>query len=634
MFSRSMDKSALRYLLLLFLLFTSHCLHASELKIGLLKHYTQGAIFSGEWAWALRGGGAEIKTLGYPDLATLSPDIPMLVIDNTPLDEHVAHHIEAWVHQGGLLIYAGANAAMHKITARGELQETRELLLSDMLGVSFIGHDPGLIGTYPDITVSSPLLSPLQTGDALRLGSIGVGHTVQVEATDAEILARSVRLSPGPDGMIHKLTTPTILLRKHGQGAVIFLTFSPGQISSCYPDLERNQEARDCTGASQAHALMRWLAANLLWEERRIQLPLLWEAPGDRPQAVIVSGDVHHNPFEVQASLKMGELLNKLELPLSLYIIGQIATDYPQEFIALQKLENLEISPHSASGKVYWSKRFRFTGALGILLDFKKAQKLLDVPDYPSDRGWLISVRNESWQSDKSAWWAMEREGVGLVFDHTADSIKNRSLYLAPHIWFEGGEQQRLFVPIFERSVSTPVDNFRLQGSSVQNIASLPSAQAEPCCIPLSYPEYSRYVERWHTLFGRLSTVGGLTEVWLWHPGGVALKNGFSDMLSTLQRMKTEPNVSILRGDVVASWRYNRELHRIQTKRNRHQEISTIKLMPATAQLKPLPPDAPALAASTSYWVLGSLDVPGWNTRQWTDPMGRTVTVLVHPLGN
>ncbi len=459
-----------------------------------------------------------------------------------------------------------------------------------------------------------------------------MGHTVSVEATDAEVLARGARLSPGPGGLVYKVTTPTILSKKYGRGRVVFLTFSPALIARCYPQDERRQEYRDCTGASQAHALMRWLTVNLLWEERQLQLPLLWEAPGDRPHAVIVTGDVHLNPFEVKAATKMGELLDELKVPLSLYVIGQIASDYPDEFNLLRQFKNLEISPHSASGDVYWTKRFKFTGSLGILYDFNKAQRLLGVPDYPSDRNWLISIRNESWQSDRGAWWAMEREGVGLVFDHIADSIQNRGLYLAPDIWFDGAEERRIFVPIFERSVSTPVDSFRLQGDSERNIASLSSAQPEPCCIPLSYFDYTLYVERWHALFDRLSIAGGLTEVWLWHPGGIALKSGFGKMVKTLQWMKSEPTVSLLRGDVVATWRFNRELQQIQVDRDAPGVISNISMLPSSGPLKPMPPGAPAAASTTSYWVLGSLNVPGWASREWVDAMGRTVTVLVHPL--
>jgi len=604
---------------------------AGELNIGLFTQSMQAESYAEEWTWALRGGGAQFQMLGHQELAGSGTEFPLVIVDSVPMDETTGRALENWVHAGGLLIYAGVDAALKAIGENGEASYARDFPLSELLGANFSGFDEGLIGIYPQMVVSSELLSPLKTDDALRLGKVGIGHSIRIEAKDATVLARGVRLSPGQDGIIQKSFVPTILTREHGQGRVIFLTFSPGQIAHCYAGETDDQEALDCTGASQAHALMRWLTANLLWEERQIQLPLLWEAPGDRPHAVIVTGDVHHNPFEVDAAVRMGKRMDELALPLSLYLNGQIAPDFPEQYSALQRLDNLEVSPHSSDGEVYWTKRFRFTGALGILLDLKKALSLLEVPEYPSNRDWLISIRNESWQSDRWAWWAMEREGVGLVFDHIADTIENRGLYLAPNIWFEGGEEQKIFVPIFERSIATPVDNFRLEGNRARNMASLSSAQAEPCCIPLSYSAYTRYVERWHTLFGRLAAMGGLTEVWLWHPGGVALKHGFADMVNTLRRMKRDPAVFFLRGDVVASWRYNRELSRIQTERDAQGQISKLHLTSQPGDLKPMPPGSPSYTSTTSYWVLAPLNVPGWESREWSDPMGRPITVLTHP---
>jgi len=613
----------------LWLIAFSSGVESAELRVGLVKHPTAGVLFADEWAWALRGGGAEMKMLSHRDLSALSPEIPLLIIDSAPLNEAARRALEHWVSQGGLLIYAGAEAALQKMNDQGGIQKNRELISPELLGASFAGFDPGLIGVYPDIAVSSPLLSPLREGDALRFGAEGVGQTVQVEATDGEVLARGARLSPGPNGIVFKSNTPTILSKRYGQGRVVFLTFSPARIALCYRE---NWEPRDCGGAGQAHALMRWLAANLLWEERKLQLPLLWEAPGDRPHAVIVTGDVHRSLQQAQDANQMGKIFNDLKLPLSLYVVGRVATATRTEFHALQKLNDLEISPHSASGKDYAVKKFRYTRALGILADLRKAESLLAIPDYPSKRGWLISMRNEAWSSDRGAWWAMEHEGIGLVFDHVADSTQSRLTHLAPRIWFDGGEQQRLFVPIFERSVTSRIDNFRLRGDSERNIASLSSAQPEPCCKPLDYPAYTRYVERWHALFDRLAPVGGLTEVWLWHPTGVAMKAGFDDMEKTLRQMSSEPTVSFLRGDVVATWRFNRELYRIRAERDPRGAILSMDLMPPAEPSKPLPPGAPAFASSTSYWVLGSLTVPGWATRNWTDPMGRPITVLVHPL--
>lgn len=608
-------------------------LAAAPLKIGLVHHAQYGEAFAEEWRWALRGGGADFQAFEETRLHDLDAGISLLVIDNTPLGAAAAQAVSRWVEKGGLLIVAGAEAALQAVSPAGKVELQQNFLMSELLGADFVGFDPGLSGAYPAMTANSPLLSPLQAGDALRFGENGLGHSVRVQARDAKVLAEAQHLNPGPDGNYLSVATPTILSKPWGKGQVVFLSFSPAAIAHCYPDVDKALAARDCSGAAQARALMRWLPANLLWEARKLQLPLLWEAPGDRPHAVALTGDVHNRPSEVTAAVKMGKIFNRLELPLSLYLVGEISVTHRDAFQTLKSLEDVEISPHSADGEVYWTRRFKLNRSLGILRDFQRAQQLLGVEKYPGARSSLISVRNESWTSDQNAWGMMAREGAGLVFDFTADAIKNTGLYLAPRSWFRGGEEKRLFLPLFERSVSTPVANFRLRGELETQLALLASAQAEPCCIPLSYQVYSDYVMRWHRVFDRLSRVGGLTEVWLWHPGGVASKGGFDYMTNSLRQMQQSDRVRFFRSDVLATWRYNREQHRVDVARQADGQIQTMRLLPAKQAIKPLPDGAPSEAATTSYWVLGKLTVPGWKTREWVDQAGRSVTVLVHPVG-
>ena len=612
----------------IYLLLASNLLYANVLSIGLVDHPESGGAYHQEWQWALRGGGAQFEPFDQQRLiSSLTADISLLVVDHTPLKPVAAHAVQKWVRNGGLLIMAGAESAMQRLNDAGDIQPGRSILLSSLLGIQFAGYDAGLTGLYPRLIKTDALLSPLQVGDALRLGETGLAHKLRLEVTDATVLARAARLSPGAGGMVIPSEEPTIVTRPYGAGRVVFLSFSPALVARCYDD-DSELAQLDCSGASQAHALMRWLTANLLWQEKKIQVPLLWESVSDKPHTVMITGDVHHNDFEVNAAVKMAKRMQKLDLPLSLYVIGEIAEHYPQQFAQLKMVNNLEISPHSDSGEVYWTKRFKFSRRFGILKDFISAQKHLQLPRYPEQRDWLISVRNESWQSDSGAWWAMEREGVGLVFDFTADSIVNHGLYLTPLQWFQGKEHQRLFVPLYERSIATPVDDFRLTDVSQYQMASLASAQAEPCCIPLSYAAYSAYVDRWHRLFSRLSSMGGLSEVWLWHPGGIAIKSGFADMEKTLNAMKKEPTVEFVRADVAATWRYNRELFQLEVERQADKAIASFSLSTPKYPVKPLPPDAPAFAKASRYWVLGELQVKGWQSGIRSDSAGRVVTVL------
>ncbi|WP_348759135.1 hypothetical protein [Candidatus Methylocalor cossyra] len=617
---------------------------AAPLVLGLGVAPGTGGLLADEWAWALRGGGAEFRRLTPGELAAPPQELPLLVVDSIPLSEAARRGLGIWVERGGLLVYADAAAALATLGPDRRLHWGRELSAPELFGARFAGFDRGLPGTYPAVVAASALLAPLQPGDALRLGDAGVGHRVRIEATDAEVLAQSARLSPGADRrLVLETKVPTILTRRHGAGRVVFLSFSPGAVAACYPRPAPPMAATDCSGAGSAHALMRWLVANLLWEERHLQLPLIWEAPGDRPHAVIVTGDVHDHAdtWEIRAALSMAERLAKLGLPLSLYLYGNLAQKAPAEVAALRAFPDLELGTHSVQGKLYIAQKFGFWGfgaARGILADIRQAETLLQLPHYPQGRGWLRSTRSHVWRSDGSAWEAMRRAGIGLAFDHVADRLDRDHPWQVPSEWFTGGEWRRLFVPLFEHSIATVGGQFRLPEEAQRDLALLASAQPETFNFYWPFRIYLDYVRRWHALFGRLATLGGVTEVWLWHPGGVAGRQayegrpGFDELEQLLREFRAEPSVLFLRGDVAATWRANRERYRLRVERDPAGRVRALDLAPPTAPPYPLPPGAPAAAATLSYWVIGPLQVPGWSARQWTDPSGRTITVLTRPL--
>ena len=151
------------------------------------------------------------------------------------------------------------------------------------------------------------------------------------------------------------------------------------------------------------------------------------------------------------------------------------------------------------------------------------------------------------------------------------------------------------------------------------------------------YQPYTDHVLRWHGLLDRLARMGGITEVWIWHPGGLAAKtdrrqDAFQQAADTVRTVGAEESVTVLRGDIAAGWRANRERYRIRVERDVGGAPRHFELLPPDAPPLPLPPGAPAYAMTLSYWVLGSLTVPGWHSREWADAHGRVVRVLTRSL--
>lgn len=77
-----------------------------------------------------------------------------------------------------------------------------------------------------------------------------------------------------------------------------------------------------------------------------------------------------------------------------------------------------------------------------------------------------------------------------------------------------------------------------------------------------------------------------MTEVWLWHPGGVAGRQayegrpGFDELEQLLREFRAEPSVLFLRGDVAATWRANRERYRLRVERDPAGRVRALDLAP------------------------------------------------------
>jgi hypothetical protein len=126
--------------------------------------------------------------------------------------------------------------------------------------------------------------------------------------------------------------------------------------------------------------------------------------------------------------------------------------------------------------------------------------------------------------------------------------------------------------------------------------------------------------------------MGGLTEVWLWHPEGVAAHEALGEVEKTLKGFKEDTDVSFQRGDVLANWRANRERMRIKASWDSSGHLENMVLQSPLNPLWPLPKGSPKAAHSIGYWVLGEARIKGWSSRMVRDPYDRTVTILTHQL--
>lgn len=138
---------------------------------------------------------------------------------------------------------------------------------------------------------------------------------------------------------------------------------------------------------------------------------------------------------------------------------------------------------------------------------------------------------------------------------------------------------------------------------------------------------------QWHDIFQRIGILGGVTEVWLWHPSIVAMKGGFPTIEVVLGAMTADPRVAFFRGSELATWYANREKVRVRPNYAVDGSLATLELeIPDRKALLPLPPNSSVTAGTVSYWVFGEIELPGWDSRFWKDEGGRPVTVLSRKL--
>jgi hypothetical protein len=127
--------------------------------------------------------------------------------------------------------------------------------------------------------------------------------------------------------------------------------------------------------------------------------------------------------------------------------------------------------------------------------------------------------------------------------------------------------------------------------------------------------------------------MGGLTEVWLWHPEGVLFNNGFSEVNNSIKAFINESNVTMFRGDEVATWRANRERFTVNPEWDSHGQLKSLHLsVPRPVPLS-LPVESNSACSTISYWIIGDGSIPGgWTSSRWSDPYGRTITRFSHKI--
>ena len=302
-------------------------------SIGIFSNDSSTSDPADEWIWALRGGGIDVIKLRQTNLNNIHKQIELIIIDDIALTRQTQSSIIEWIKAGGLLVVAGADAALQTRISSTQLQLESDFVLGQILGARFGGWDPGLKGSYPYIVQQSALISPLLAGNGVRLGQAGIDTDIIIESAGATVLAQSARLNPEaiPEG-ITAIAHPTILTHRTGLGSTVFLAMSLARVASCYS--AATGEPTDCSAASTARALMRWLTVNLLWEKKGIQLPLYWEIPTERPHGILITGDVHHNDTSIRSARWVAQNMEAAGLPLSLYIVGRVGESFPKHLQA------------------------------------------------------------------------------------------------------------------------------------------------------------------------------------------------------------------------------------------------------------------------------------------------------------
>lgn len=598
---------------------------ANALELGIFADPDSGIEAKAQWDWAIRGASLQFAA---PDIRSARLDagsMPLVVLEDACLSGEAFESLESWIEAGGLLVVNGLDCGAQDGAAKVRRQRAR------LAGLSVVGSDPGLPGVYPRVTANTPILAPFAVGDGIRLGQPGIARTARVEADSADVLARGYRIEPGPGDWVRPGDAVTISSRSLGRGRVVFLNFSLAEVTACYPD--SRGEPTDCSGTGTARGLMRFLVANLLWEERGQQIPLRRETPGSQALGVVLTGDVHggEEAYQVRSARLMAERIASAEAPLTYFIVGEVSQQSPEHFAAVNRSPGVVLGAHSAQGRKYQAGDP--SGAEAVYEDIREAESLLAIPSYDKDRRWRAGIRSHGWASDQPAWAAMDRAGISVVLDHNADSVLPEVNVSAPVEWFEAEVRQRLFVPMLERSVHTEADDFVVSEELEGQIFSLGSPEPDPCCNwSVTFDTYTDYVASWHQQFLKLGAFGGATAVWLWHPSTPVWKGGLDGVERFVDSLVANRRTKLFSAHEFATWAYNRERVRVIPQWDSSGRLDALSARFDPKALAPLPPGARAASGTVGYWVIGPADVEGWRARQAQDPFGRTLTILTRPL--
>lgn len=577
-----------------------------------------------EWDWAIRSSGLEFSLMSDSSSNALASETSLAVLESECLSQDQFAQLESWIHAGGTLIIAGLNCWSDGSELR--LEQGR----AELSGLTLEATDPGLAGVYPRVTDNSPLLAPFSVDDGIRLGEQGIARSHRLQPDSASVLARGYRIEPGPGDWARPSDAITMASRSIGDGRVVFLNFSPAQVTACHPDAKGNET--DCSGAGTARGLMRLLIANLLWEVRGEQIPIAWETPGDRPLGVVITGDVHvsDEAYQVRSARLMAERIASREAPITYFVVGEVAEESPLHLESLKRQDSVFLGSHSAFGDTYDPDTL--SGASRISADIRSAESMLGIESYDKDRRWRAGFRSHGWASDESvgqAWTAMNEAGISVVFDHNADPVLPEISVSAPVEWFEGDVRRRLFLPLLERSVHTQSGDFVLPHDLAGKIFSIGSPEPDPCCNwAVTFDTYMQYIRGWHENLLRIGQLGGATEVWLWHPSTPVWKGGLTALREFVGDLVSNPRVDMFLAHEFATWAFNRDQVTVSTRWNASGHVHDLTAIYDQASLAPLPPGSRPAAGELSYWVLGDADIDGWRAERTTDPMGRTLTIL------
>jgi hypothetical protein len=507
-------------------------------------------------AWQRAFDDSALRLLQYSDRD--DRDLGDLLVIEPGCDSGLrVDEVETLVREGGAVFLSGLPSGSHR---------RLELDLLALAGLALNGEDPALANSFPRLVRDSALLAPLEPGDAIRFGAEGMNRSASVRPVEAKVLAESARINAASGFVAEPQPEPSISYRRLGKGLVLWAGFALGDIAACRPG--EGDIARDCSAAATAEVLMRTLLANLLYEHAGQQLLLPWFVPGSRPGLVVLTGDVHADAqgHELGAAIELARMLERHELPLSLFVVGSVAESFPVQFAELAGLPNVEILTHSARGQQYrlgqsfvpGRRRGGVHGEEAVCEDVRQAERMLGLEAWPQQRTWRNAIRTEGWgsnQTESSAWSGMACAGIGLVFDQNGDQITTTPVQTAPTSWFEHPARSRLFLPAPTAAVTTANDDFILDPALRGQIRSIPAPEPEPCCNPaVSLASYADYVIDWSEALGRAGRAGGFPQVWLWHPITLLARDGLASMEEAVLVMKDNDDLMFMHAGAYAAW--------------------------------------------------------------------------------